>query len=89
MSNEILLAKEIINVLSSAGIPRGEFRFWTGVSNLNFSTYSVLVQYLGAATREEIKNFNSLLKQKINILKSGDEPLWQALIFQEKQIIFQ
>jgi len=89
MSNEILLAKEIINILSNAGIPKGEFRFWSGVSNLNFSAYGALAQYLGAATREEIKNFNSLLKQKISILKSGDETLWQSLISQEKQMIFQ
>ncbi len=89
MLNEILTTKDIFNVLAQAGVSKIDFPFWAGARGLNFNAYQALLQYLKTATGEEIKKFNSLLKEKINILQSLDQDAWRALLVQEIETIRQ
>jgi len=89
MSNEVVLVKEIFNILTALGLPKADLNFWKGTVNLDLANCRALAQYLRTATSEEVKNFNELLKQKISILKSGDKNAWLELIFKEKQFILQ
>ena len=89
MIPEVFATKEIFNILGQAGVPKIDFPFWAGARGLNFTVSQSLLQYLKTATVEEIKKLNSLLKEKIEILKSFDQDAWRALVAREKGEILQ
>ena len=89
MIPEVFAVKEIFNILSSAGIPKADLNFWRGAGNLDLAVCQSLVFYLRAATGEEINKFNTLLKEKISVFKSGDKNLLNDLIIKEKQFVLQ
>ncbi len=89
MSNEILLVKEIFNILSNAGLPKADLNFWKGTGNLDFASCQALVLYLRAATSEEINKLNEILKEKISVFKSGNANLLHDLLLKERDFILQ
>jgi hypothetical protein len=84
-----IMITEIFNILVQAGVPKGDLHFWSGASALNVTASKSLLQYLKTATGEEIKEISALLKEKIDIFKSGDRNDLRDLIFKEKQFILQ
>jgi len=89
MPNEILLAKEIFNLIISAGVPKSDINFWAGLKGLDFQTCQALLQYCKTASTEEVRNFNLLLKEKISVFKSGNKNLLRDLMLKERDFILQ
>jgi hypothetical protein len=89
MVSEIIVVKEIFNILSQAGLPKADLNFWKGTGNLDLASCQALALYLRAATSEEINKLNELLKEKISVFKSGNAGLLRDLLLKERDFILQ